>query len=250
MSNISLSNTDYQVYMNTWSNYHSFGNSADETPEGWMSVDTALEYCDNYKDYEPFIADTENVPFTVTEYSNAVTVLNTLKQLQEFDDDARTVIEAIIEASDDKVEDAIDRYDRGDYIFYPDVNNETELAYAVIGDKNLCELPNVADYIDEKKLKDSLRFDVEEQLRKEARDIQRESGISESNFSQEFEDAYISENIDSLLDDEAQNIINDMDTSPCKYDDIIDNTFDYERFGRDIYFSGYHKVKNGYISLQ
>ena len=63
---------DAEVFMNTWENYNEYGADSGITPTGWMSIEDAIDYFEEYAEHEPFINDTDNIPkvFGIGEYSS------------------------------------------------------------------------------------------------------------------------------------------------------------------------------------
>lgn len=240
---------DMQVFMNTWANYNENGADSGITPTGWMSIDDAIEYCEEYADYEPFINDTDNVPFDdINEYSNASSVLQELKELQESDVD-EDVVAAIVEATGYGIKEAVEIAESGDYYWYPGLSSYTDLAYEIIDELGgLGEAlgDRVINYIDEDQMRREYRWDIREIMRDTA--------------EQEVDDAHEGEDEDSY--DRDQEIEDWMDEHEDEWLDMIidenirmaeagevdlSNYFDYEAFGRDLSFDGYTIVDGGII---
>lgn len=240
---------DMEVFMNTWANYNENGADSGITPTGWMSIDDAIEYCEEYADYEPFINDTDNVPFDdINEYSNASSVLQELKELQESDVD-EDVVAAIVEATGYGIKEAIEIAERGDYYWYPGISSYTDLAYAVIdeiGSLKDALGDRVVNYIDEDQMRREYRWDIREVMRDSAEDAVDEAheGEDEDSYDreQEIED-WMDEHEDEYLD-----MIIDEDIRMAEAGEIdLSNYFDYEAFGRDLSFDGYTIVDGGII---
>ncbi|MBO7694146.1 MAG: hypothetical protein J6T10_16125 [Methanobrevibacter sp.] len=226
---------DMEVFMNTWANYNEYGADGVLTPTGWMSIDEAIEYCEEYADYEPFINDTDNVPFDVSEYSNASSVLIELKELQESNVD-EDVVEAIVEAGGYDVKEAVEIAERGDYYFYPDVHDYSDLAYAVIdeiGSFGDALGDRITNYIDEDQMRREYRWDIREIMRDSAEDeVDREhSGevdISKVPTSKEFSiDEWFDEDDEYTEDDLREQISDDLeyeyDSAPVSFDIEVSN---------------------------
>ena len=242
---------DMEVFMNTWANYNEYGADGVLTPTGWMSIDEAIEYCEEYADYEPFINDTDNVPFDdINEYSNASSALEELKELQESDVDEEAV-KAIVEAGGYDIKEAIEIAESGDYYFYPGLSSYTDLAYELIdelGGIGEAVGKNVVNYIDEDQMRREYRWDIREIMRDSAEDeVDREHyGEDEDSYDreQEIED-WMDEHEDEYLD-----MVIDEDIRMAEAGEVdLSNYFDYEAFGRDLSFDGYTIVDNGIIYI-
>lgn len=240
---------DMEVFMNTWANYNENGADSGITPTGWMSIDDAIEYCEEYADYEPFINDTDNIPFDdIDEYSNASSVLQELKELQESDVD-EDVVAAIVEAGGYDIKEAIEIAESGDYYWYPGLSSYTDLAYAVIdeiGSLKDALGDRVVNYIDEDQMRREYRWDIREIMRDTAeQEVDDEhEGEDEDSYDreQEIED-WMDEHEDEYLD-----MIIDEDIRMAEAGEIdLSNYFDYEAFGRDLSFDGYTIVDGGII---
>ena len=240
---------DMEVFMNTWANYNENGADSGITPTGWMSIDDAIEYCEEYADYEPFINDTDNVPFDdINEYSNASSVLQELKELQESDVD-EDVVAAIVEATGYGIKEAVEIAERGDYYWYPGLSSYTDLAYAVIdelGGIGEAVGKNVINYIDEDQMRREYRWDIREIMRDTAEQEVDDEHVGEDEDSydreQEIED-WMDEHEDEYLD-----MIIDEDIRMAEAGEIdLSNYFDYEAYGRDLSFDGYTIVDGGII---
>ena len=240
---------DMEVFMNTWANYNEYGADGVLTPTGWMSIDEAIEYCEEYADYEPFINDTDNIPFDdINEYSNASSTLKELKELQESNVD-EDIVEAIVEATGYDIKEAVEIAERGDYFFYPGVNNYTDLAYAVIdeiGGVGEALGDRVVNYIDEDQMRREYSWDIREIMRDSAEQEVDEAheGEDEDSYDreQEIED-WMDEHEDEWLD----MVINDELDAAERGEVDLSNYFDYEAFGRDLSFDGYTLTDKGAI---
>ena len=238
-----------EVFMNTWANYNENGADSGITPTGWMSIDDALDYCEEYAEYEPFINDTDNVPFDdINEYSNAYEVLTELQELEGLDVD-EDVLKAIIEATGYGLREAIELYQSGDFVWYPGVNSWSDLAYEVIdgiGSIQDALGDRASSYIDYDALKRDLEYDMRDIMRDTAEDEvdeeHRYDDEDEYDREQEIEDW-----IDEHLDDYLDSYIDDMMADPS--DNLIENYFDYEAFGRDLSFDNFTLTDGGAIEI-
>lgn len=221
---------DMEVFMNTWANYNEYGADGVLTPTGWMSIDEAIDYCEEYADYEPFINDTDNVPFDVSEYSNASSVLQDLKELQDSNVD-EDVVEAIVEAGGYDVKEAVEIAERGDYYFYPDVHNYSDLAYAVIdsiGSLGDALGDRVTNYIDEDQMRREYSWDVRDMMRDDAEAAVDEEHVGEVDISvaptsKEFNiNEWFDEDDEYTEDDLREQISDDLefdyDAAPVSFD--------------------------------
>ena len=248
--NLNESFDDMEVFMNTWANYNEYGADGVLTPTGWMSIDDAIKYCEEYAEYEPFINDTDNVPFDVSEYSNASSVLQDLKELQDSNVD-EDVVEAIVEAGGYDVKEAVEIAERGDYYFYPDVHDYSDLAYAVIdGIGSLGDAigDRITNYIDEDQMRREYSWDVRDMMRDDA-----ESAVDEEHEGED-EDSYdreqeIEDWIDEHEDDYLDSIIDEEIRLAEAGEVDLSNYFDYEAFGRDISYDGYTFTDKGAILI-
>ena len=227
---------DMEVFMNTWANYNEYGADGVLTPTGWMSIDEAIDYCEEYADYEPFINDTDNVPFDdINEYSNASSALQELKELQESGVD-EDVLEAIIEATGYSVKEAIEIAESGDYYFYPGLSDYTDLAYAIVdelGGIGEAVVKNVINYIDEDQMRREYRWDIREIMRDTAEqevDDAHDGEVDISNVptSKEFSiDEWFDED-DEYTEDDLREQISDAleyeyDSAPVSFDIEVSN---------------------------
>ena len=221
---------DMEVFMNTWANYNEYGADGVLTPTGWMSIDDAIEYCEEYAEYEPFINDTDNVPFDVSEYSNASSVLQDLKELQDSNVD-EDVVEAIVEAGGYDVKEAVEIAERGEYYFYPDVHDYSDLAYAVIdeiGSLGDALGDRVTNYIDEDQMRREYSWDVRDMMRDDAEAAVDEEHVGEVDISvaptsKEFNiDEWFDEDDEYTEDDLREQISDDLefdyDATPVSFD--------------------------------
>lgn len=221
---------DMEVFMNTWANYNEYGADGVLTPTGWMSIDDAIEYCEEYAEYEPFINDTDNVPFDVSEYSNASSVLQDLKELQDSNVD-EDVVEAIVEAGGYDVKEAVEIAESGDYYFYPDVHDYSDLAYAVIdeiGSLKDALGDRITNYIDEDQMRREYSWDVRDMMRDDAESAVDEEHVGEVDIavaptSKEFNiDEWFDEDDEYTEDDLREQISDDLEfdygATPVSFD--------------------------------
>lgn len=233
---------EMQVYMNTWANYNEYGADLSQygIKDGWMSIDDALDFCEEHAEDEPFINDTDNIPsaFEIDEYSNAAQTLEELKQFEESGADI-DIVEAIMMSGYSSIKDALDKYEDGDYYWYPGVTDSTDLAYAVIdeiGSLGDALGDRVNNYIDEDAMRRDYEYDVRDMMYDDAKsEVAREEDIDEDEVTDEQIEDWIDDNIDSYLDS-----IIDEEIALAEQGEIdLSNYFDYERFGRDLSFDGY-----------
>lgn len=121
-----------KLFMNTWANYNENGAGSGITPTGWMSVDEAKDYADEYADYEPFINDTDNVPFRVSEYDNVEDVRDKLDKYESLDEQEREILKGLLENYSDDFDEMLEVVAGGDYWFIPDVSSNEDLVYGII----------------------------------------------------------------------------------------------------------------------
>lgn len=123
---------DPMVFMNTWANYNEYGADGEITPTGWMSIDEAIEYFEEYAEYEPFINDTDNIPeaFGIGEYSS-VEDLENVKEWEDMDDYDKEIVDAICDATGCNIEEAIERVEDNDYYLIK-ADTTSDLAYTYI----------------------------------------------------------------------------------------------------------------------
>ena len=192
------------VYMNTWRNYNQYG--ADlvlyNNIDGWMTIEDALQFCQDHAEDEPFINDTDDVPFEISEYDNAVDKLEQLQKIEDADVDEDVLTAFLEQGSIKDIDDIISTIESGDYIFLSGVDNDYDLATAYIdmcgGISEAVPRDRLDNYIDYDKVRES---------------YEAESG-------EEIDDATLEDIISNSLDDES----------------FVDNYFDYDAYGRDLGF--------------
>lgn len=244
-----------QIYMNTWKNYNE--NGADlsayginSIADGWMDLDDAIEFANEHAEDEPFINDTDDVPsvFEVNEYSPVISTLEKLKRFDEMGGD-EDIIEAIMESGYD-FDEAFDKFESGDYLWYPGATTETELAYAVIDSIGSLEDAlgdRVTNYIDEEQMRSDYEWDVREMMRDDASSaFDDEFKYSDEEEIPDKED-WIEDWIDSNLNSYLDSVIDEEVAMAERGEIDLSNYFDYEQFGRDLTYDGYVFTDKGAI---
>ena len=151
-----------KLFMNTWANYNEYGADSGITPTGWMSLDEAEDYCEEYAEYEPFINDCEDCPFEINEYSNAESVIEQLRSVEEYDDREREILSAMMDDGYD-FEDAVEVIDRGDYYYCQGDMSDFVYQYIdEIGGVSSLGADAIERYFDYEKLGRDLSFDTYE----------------------------------------------------------------------------------------
>ena len=229
---------EIKVYMNTWKNYNEYG--ADlvlyDNIDGWMSVDDAIAFCEEHADDEPFINDTENVPFEVSEYDTASIILDDLKQYEEMDDYDREMLGRILSTGDYDFDDALDIFNDDDYYWYEGVGSDEDLGYAIIDEfgSPFDATPHAENYIDTDRLRRDLSFDV--------RDMYYDTAEQEVDYEHRFDeegDFDRDAEIEQWLDDHEEELLDQLVDEVLDGElggDFIETYFDYEKFGRDVSF--------------
>lgn len=220
------------VYMNTWKNYNE--NGADLTMygdiDGWMTVEKAKEFAQKHQEDEPFINDTDNIPWEITEYDNVNTQLDYIEQYQNADD--KNIILALIDDQGD-VESAFNTYESGEYSFFNDVSDETELGLAYYNSVGYSGLSNIDSLIDMDKYKESFKDIVEETVREDNPEL-------ESEDEDKFEEI-----VEKTLDDVAQEQLN-VEISDGE---DLSNYIDYTKLGNQLIDSGFTITDYGAIQV-
>lgn len=221
-------NSGIMLYMNTWGNYNEFGADAEQIGGGWKTPDEALTWYNemNNKGEEPFINDIDDnigLPFEVTEYSDVPDIVEQINDYLDLDEYDRQVIGAILDSGyTDDYEEAKGIYDKGDFVFFPDVSNERDLAYAEIDEiGGVSELPieELETYIDEDEVYDRWKDEI-------SQEYMEDNDINESELDESELDDYIWE----VVRENIQNAIDDGDT------EFMEQFFDYDYYGRDLSF--------------
>lgn len=246
---------DMRVYMNTWANYNEYGADLSQyginsLKDGWMTIDQALEFCEEHAEDEPFINDTDNIPsgLDINEYSDAVETLEKLQELEglDIDDD---LLDALTEATG-SIDDAIDVYESGDYEWYPGISSYTDLAYEVIEQLGGLKyaVSDITNYIDENAMRRDYEYDVRDMMYDDAEyEVEKEHRLDdedEYDKDQEIED-WIDNNIDSYLDSIISEEIGLAEMGEVDLSDY----FDYEAYGRDLSFDDYYIANTGAIRV-
>lgn len=246
---------DMRVYMNTWANYNEYGADLSQygimsLKDGWMTIDDALEFCEEHAEDEPFINDTDNIPsgLDINEYSNAIETLEKLQELEglDIDDD---LLDALTETTG-SIDDAIDVYESGDYEWYPGISSYTDLAYEVIEQLGGLKyaVSNITNYIDENAMRRDYEYGVRDIMYDDAKyEVEKEHRLDdedEYDKDQEIED-WIDNNIDSYLDSIISEEISLAEMGEVDLSDY----FDYEAYGRDLSFDDYYIANTGAIRV-
>lgn len=217
------------LFMNTWGNYNVNGADADSINGGWLTPDEALEWSNKMNELgeEPFINDIDDyvgLPFEVNEYSHIPDVVANIKKYIELDEYDRKVVGAILEADPSyDFEDALNRKDKGDLVFYEDVNND----YA-LGEAEVLNCGSIVDavgadkieyYIDEDMMYETWESDLRDEY---AKDLGVDIDDVDEDAFEEYAWEVVRENIRTAIADD--NI------------DFLSDFFDYEAYGRDLSF--------------
>lgn len=220
--------SDVMLYMNTWGNYNEYGADAEQIGGGWKTPDDALTWYNemNNKGEEPFINDIDDtigLPFEITEYSNVPDIVEQINDYLDLDEYDRQVIGAILDSGyTDDYEEAKSIYDTGDFVFFPDVSNERDLAYAELDEiGGVSELPieKLETYIDEDEVYDRWKDEI-------SQEYMEDNDINESELDESELDDYIWE----VVRENIQNAIDNSDT------EFMEQFFDYDYYGRDLSF--------------
>lgn len=239
------------VFMNTWENYNEYGADSGITPTGWMSVEEAIDYCNEYAEHEPFINDIDNptdFDLDVSEYGNPVADLENIQRINELSDYDREALSAIYNHQGGSFDDSFEIFESGDYQFIPGISDYTDLAYEIIdqmgGIGNAVSDPT--NYIDESAMRRDYEYDVRDMLWEDAPErIADELGIEEEDVTEEQIEDYVDENIDDYLD----GIIEEEIYLAGQGEIDLSNYFDYEQYGRDLSFDGWSLESTGAINI-
>ena len=243
-------NDEITVFMNTWANYNENGADGGITPTGWMTVDEARDYMEEYADYEPFINDVDNpteFDLDINEYSgpDALDEIETINNMDGYD---REALAAILNSQGGSFEDALNIFESGDYSFYPGISSLEDLAYEMIdelgGISNAVSDPT--NYIDEDAMRRDYEYDVRDMMYDDApSQIADELDIEEEDVTEEMIEDWIDENMESYLD----SIIEEEMYLAEQGEIDLTNYFDYEAFGRDLGFDGWSIESTGAINV-
>lgn len=206
-----------KLYMNTWKNYNINGADTDSIKGGWMNIEQAKEFLEVHNEEEPFINDTDNVPFEVDEYSNPRQVIEQLEQIEEVDN--KDAFLAILEDQNYNFESALDIYNSGDFTFFAGVDNDFDLGKAYVDMVGLSNINNIENYVNREYVKQNLINNLD----------------SEEDLSDDTIEAMVDEEI------EVAKVDND--------EGFFENYFDYESLGRDLDFEGYTFTDYGAIQV-
>lgn len=215
-----MGEAELQVFMNTWNNYNEYGADSGTTPTGWMSVEDAKEYCKKYAEYEPFINDYENTPFEISEYDNAMSVLEKLEKYEELPNDEREMVGYFFEHGSYKdLDDIIEKVQSGDYTFFPGVDNSIDLGQAYFDMVGGIEgISNPFQYVDRA------------QIMRTFRDNDFEEDLSDDEYY-------------AMADEEIENAEADGNLQ------YAETNFDYDALGRDLEIDGYTYVSGGALQV-
>ena len=136
------------LYLNTWGAYNN-----GSIGYGWMTPDQAEQFIDdnpNRDGGEWFIADIDNytgVQFRNLDYCNVKEVIETIRTLEDMDEDERKNVVALMEyLNTEDVQEAIDELDN--YTFYEDIDNFHECMDELV-DEELAGVPDtISRYFD------------------------------------------------------------------------------------------------------
>lgn len=220
---------DIQVYMNTWKNYNEYGADLEAygIKDGWMTPEQGLEFCEKYAEDEPFINDVDNCPIEVSEYDNAPEKLQELIRYNEFED-KELLKNAMETGMYSTVDDYIEVLESGDYIWFPGVSNEEDLARAYVDMVGFEGIANKENYFDRDNWKDEVRADEESYYREE-------NGLEDEDEWEEHESDF-EDYLDAMADEMAANY------------DGNEEDFDYEQLGNDLSYD-YTFTSDGAIQL-
>lgn len=222
-------NVNIQIYMNTWGNYNTNGGYAENINGGWMDPTEALEWAENEinNGNEPFINDVDSnikIPFEISEDNDVIETLKNIIKFSEFDTHTKKLITAIMEAdSSYTFDEAINKSNSGDYVFYEDVYTDYDLGVADVnyagGIIEAVGEDNIKTYIDENDIYDSWESDLRYEYA-ENNDVDIDS-IDDEDF-EEYAWSVINESIDDAISDDDE--------------EFLGTWFDYEEYGRNLSF--------------
>lgn len=225
------SDDDIKLFMNTYANYNEYGADGVTTPTGWMSPEQALEYMKKYAKYEPFINDSDNCPWEVSELASEEDI-NDMIRYNEYSD--KEIIKNLVEVGGygDAIGEYIDIAESGDYIWLPGVDNDEDLGRAYV-DSILGGIDLVSgkdNYFDRDSYKEDIYADARSVYMSD-NDIESDDDFEE-NYEGDFEDY-----LDMLADtyEESGN--------------ISDYYFDYEKLGRELSMDGFTFTSDGAMQI-
>ena len=242
------------LFINTWKNYNE--NGADlsayginNIKDGWMTPDEALEFAEEHEEDEPFINDAMGLPFSVSENDNIEEVVDKLNEYDNLFDFEQEALKAYLETQNDNFDEALKCVQNGDFEFYPDLDNYTDLAYEFItqlGGIDQLDV-NLGNYINVSMLRRDIEIEFDDtDLREEAEDYVRDE-LEIDEDSEEFNkevDNYIDEHREEAIDNLLDGYM-DMAQRGEASKDFYETYFNYEQFGRDLHYDGYAQASNG-----
>lgn len=228
---------DIQVYMNTWKNYNEYGADLEAygIKDGWMSPEEGLEFCNKYAEDEPFINDVDNntgLDLEISEYDNAPTVLQGLVKLNEVLNSEHANIEAdelplLYEAWSDResvstpslenINAFIDFVENGEYYVHPDIKTTYDIGEYYVDNVGFEGVQGIENYIDSDRLKEEWQEEIDGLY------LDDDGNPTEDWY--EVDDYMVSEDIENLAQSNNKQ--------------AIEQYFDYESLGEDIYNDGY-----------
>ena len=240
---------EISVFMNTWENYNEYGADSGITPAGWMSVDEALKYCEEYAEHEPFINDIDNptdFDLDISEYGNPVADLETIQKINELNGYDKQALAAIWNYEGGSFDDSLEIFENGNYQFIPGISDYTDLAYEYIEELGGVEyaVEDTSDYIDDDEMRRDYEQDVRDMMWEDAPSrIAEEEGIDEDEITEDQIEDWIDENIDSYLDSIVEEEVYLMGRGEIN----VGQYFDYEKFGRALSDDGWSIESTGAI---
>lgn len=221
-------NNENEIFaMWNWQNYNSYGDEGPAPTQGFVSIDEAREYAEEYADSEPFVADIDNwMNFPESSdinMQNVETLCDQMEKWLELDEWERKIAEVLAEHYD--FDEALDKVDD---CWAIDADSYEELAQKYLDELGVDELQYNYNYVDYDAWIDDIRADEEDYFRSEVYDVDEDSeDWDEDEFESAFED---------YLDDIRAQAEDDPKTW---LGDYIENYFDYERFGRELSWDAY-----------
>lgn len=103
------------------------------------------------KEYEEyFITDYECDFYEISEYESISTLNEIAEKLDDLDEEQEQVVKVLMSECGYNLDDAIEKAENGDYMFYTDCNDMTDVAYIVVEEFGyLDNVPeNIARYFD------------------------------------------------------------------------------------------------------
>ena len=216
-------NDEIKLFMNTWNNYDVNGADADRINGGWMNVEQAKKFLKDYAEEEPFINDTENVPFEVNEYSDANAVIDNLEKYKQIPNEDIDAFNAILEEryNGNNFDECLKILNDGEYVYFPTIDNSADLGKAYVDMVGFEGVSNIENYIN--------RDEVGEELK----------SVLEDNGEEPVDE----DTLDAMIDEDIQQAI---ETGSKDY---FEKHFDYDRLGTDLEYEGYSYTKGGAIGI-